>query len=113
MAEQIETVIIGGGQAGLGMSYYLRQLGREHIILERGRVAERWRSERWDSLTLIGPPSGNADVDRAVAACPTAPGLRWEPGSDQSSEQPWSRKEIAMPSSPWWKWGTSPSEADR
>ena len=35
MAEQIETVIIGGGQAGLGMSYYLRQLGREHIILER------------------------------------------------------------------------------
>lgn len=55
VAEQIETVIIGGGQAGLGMSYYLRQLGREHIILERGRVAERWRSERWDSLTLIGP----------------------------------------------------------
>ncbi len=53
--EQIETVIIGGGQAGLAMSYYLGQLGREHVILERQRVAERWRSERWDSLTFQGP----------------------------------------------------------
>lgn len=53
--EQIETVIIGGGQAGLAMSYYLGQLGREHIILERQRVAERWRSERWDSLTFQTP----------------------------------------------------------
>ena len=44
--EQIETVIIGGGQAGLAMSYYLGQLGREHVVLERHRVAERWRSER-------------------------------------------------------------------
>ena len=55
IVEQIETVIIGGGQAGLAMSYYLGQLGREHIILERQRVAERWRSERWDSLTFQGP----------------------------------------------------------
>src|SRR5258708_37364902 len=53
--EQIETVIIGGGQAGLAMSYYLGQLGREHVILERQRVAERWRSERWDSLTFQAP----------------------------------------------------------
>ncbi len=53
--EQIETVIIGGGQAGLAMSYYLGQLGREHVILERQRVAERWRSERWDSLTFQTP----------------------------------------------------------
>ena len=53
--EQIETVIIGGGQAGLAMSYYLGQLGREHVILERQRVAERWRSERWDSLTFQSP----------------------------------------------------------
>jgi putative flavoprotein involved in K+ transport len=55
IAEQIETVIIGGGQAGLAMSYYLRQLGQEHIILERQRVAERWRSERWDSLMFQSP----------------------------------------------------------
>jgi putative flavoprotein involved in K+ transport len=37
------------------LSYYLGQLGREHVVLERGRVAERWRSERWDSLTLLAP----------------------------------------------------------
>jgi putative flavoprotein involved in K+ transport len=53
--EQIETVIIGGGQAGLAMSYYLGQLGREHVVLERHRVAERWRNERWDSLTFQSP----------------------------------------------------------
>jgi putative flavoprotein involved in K+ transport len=53
--EQIETVIIGGGQAGLAMSYHLGQLGREHVILERARVAERWRSERWDSLAFQSP----------------------------------------------------------
>ena len=44
MIERIETVVIGGGQAGLAMSYYLSQRGREHVILERQRVAERWRS---------------------------------------------------------------------
>ena len=57
MPEQIETVIIGGGQAGLAMSYHLGQLGREHIVLERGRIAERWRSERWDSLAFQFPNS--------------------------------------------------------
>jgi putative flavoprotein involved in K+ transport len=53
--EQIETVIVGGGQAGLAMSYHLGQLGREHIVLERRRVAESWRSERWDSLCFQAP----------------------------------------------------------
>jgi putative flavoprotein involved in K+ transport len=55
MNEQIETVIIGGGHAGLTMSYYLSQHGREHVILERGRVGERWRSERWDSFCFQFP----------------------------------------------------------
>jgi putative flavoprotein involved in K+ transport len=54
-AEQIETVIIGGGHAGLTMSYFLSQIGREHVILERGRVGERWRSERWDSFHFQFP----------------------------------------------------------
>jgi putative flavoprotein involved in K+ transport len=53
--ERIETVVIGGGQAGLAMSYYLGQIGREHVILERHRVAERWQSERWDSLAFQSP----------------------------------------------------------
>ena len=55
MSEQIESVIIGGGQAGLALSYYLTQQGRVHVILERGRVAETWRSQRWDSFTLVTP----------------------------------------------------------
>ena len=55
MNEQIETVIIGGGHAGLTMSYFLSQAGRGHVILERGRVGERWRSERWDSFRFNFP----------------------------------------------------------
>ena len=55
MKEEMETVIIGGGHAGLTMSYFLSQLGREHVILERGRVGERWRSERWDSFCFQFP----------------------------------------------------------
>lgn len=51
----IDTVIIGGGQAGLAMSRCLTDRGVEHVVLERGRVAERWRSERWDSLHLLTP----------------------------------------------------------
>jgi len=49
------TVIIGGGQAGLAMSRHLTDRGIGHVVLERGRVGERWRSERWDSLRLLTP----------------------------------------------------------
>lgn len=49
------TVIIGGGQAGLAMSHCLVARGIDNVILERGRIAERWRSERWDSLRLLSP----------------------------------------------------------
>jgi len=55
VTDQIETVIVGGGQAGLAMSFHLKQLGHEHIVLEQERVAERWRSERWDSLMFQFP----------------------------------------------------------
>ncbi len=50
-----DTVIIGGGQAGLAMSRCLTEYQIDHVILERGRVGERWRSERWDSLRLLTP----------------------------------------------------------
>jgi putative flavoprotein involved in K+ transport len=54
-ASQVEVVIVGGGQAGLAVSYYLRAFGVEHVVLERGRVGESWRSARWDSFTLVTP----------------------------------------------------------
>lgn len=66
--QRIDTVVIGGGQAGLAMSRSLARRGVEHVVLERGRVGERWRSERWDSLTLLTPRwlsrvSGGTDAE--------------------------------------------------
>src|SRR5215207_8153283 len=56
MMEHIETVIVGGGQAGLAMSYHLKQYGREHLVLEQAAQAGSvWRNERWDSFTLVTP----------------------------------------------------------
>jgi putative flavoprotein involved in K+ transport len=51
----VGTVIVGAGQAGLALSHELTRLGRDHVVLERGRVGERWRTERWDSLALLTP----------------------------------------------------------
>jgi len=51
----VETVIIGAGQAGLALSRSLTAAGRDHVVLERGRIGERWRSERWESLRLLTP----------------------------------------------------------
>jgi len=53
--KHIDTVIIGGGQAGLAMGRCLTECQIDHVILERGRIGERWRSERWDSLRLLTP----------------------------------------------------------
>ena len=53
--EQVDTVVVGGGQAGLAMSEHLSKHGISHLVLERHRIAERWRSERWDSLVANGP----------------------------------------------------------
>jgi putative flavoprotein involved in K+ transport len=70
--ERIETLIIGGGQAGLTMSHMLGQRGCSHLVLEQNRIAERWRSERWDglrfqfpnwSVRLPGFPFPHADPD--------------------------------------------------
>lgn len=54
--EYAETVIVGGGQAGLSVSYYLTQQGHNHVVLEQAeRPAEAWRNHRWDSFTLVTP----------------------------------------------------------
>jgi putative flavoprotein involved in K+ transport len=54
-AERVETLVIGGGQAGLAMSHHLKQRGLSHLVLERGRIGERWKSERWDGLKFQFP----------------------------------------------------------
>ena len=55
MTEKVEVAIIGAGQAGLSTSWYLTQAGVEHVVLEAERVAETWRSRRWDSFCLVTP----------------------------------------------------------
>lgn len=56
MIESIETVIIGAGHAGLSSSYFLKQQGREHVILDKAsQPADAWRSQRWDSFTFVTP----------------------------------------------------------
>ncbi|OIK06348.1 flavin-containing monooxygenase [Streptomyces monashensis] len=54
-SEETEVVVVGAGQAGVAMSEHLGAAGVPHIVLERHRVAERWRSQRWDSLVANGP----------------------------------------------------------
>jgi putative flavoprotein involved in K+ transport len=54
-AGTIDVVVIGAGHAGLATSYCLSERSIEHVVLERGEVANSWRNERWDSLTLLTP----------------------------------------------------------
>lgn len=56
MDEKIDTIIVGGGQGGLSLSYYLMQAGREHLVLEKAsQPGEAWRNHRWNSFTLVTP----------------------------------------------------------
>lgn len=52
---EIDTLVVGAGQAGVAMSEHLSKLGIPHLVLERNRIAEAWRSGRWDSLVANGP----------------------------------------------------------
>lgn len=49
------TVVIGGGQAGLAASYYLKQFGKPHIVVEANQIGHSWLSQRWDSFKMNGP----------------------------------------------------------
>ncbi|MDE1906815.1 MAG: NAD(P)-binding domain-containing protein, partial [Rhodospirillales bacterium] len=65
--EQVGTLVIGAGQAGIAMSEHLSQQGVPHLVLERSRIAERWRSERWDSLVANGPAWHDRFPNRSFA----------------------------------------------
>ena len=58
MIESVDVAVIGAGQAGLATSWFLTQAGADHVVLDRGRVAETWRSRRWDSFCLVTPNWG-------------------------------------------------------
>jgi putative flavoprotein involved in K+ transport len=79
---RVHTIVIGAGQAGLATSASLTELGIDHVVLERGRVANAWRTERWDSFRLLTPnwmtrlphyrydghaPNGYMDAEEIVA----------------------------------------------
>ena len=53
--EKVEVLVVGAGQAGVAMSEHLGKTGTPHLVLERDRIAERWRTGRWDSLVANGP----------------------------------------------------------
>ena len=67
--EHFTTVVIGAGHAGLAASHFLSERSIDHVVLERGEVANSWRCERWDSLRLLTPNWQSA-----------LPGLRYEGG---------------------------------
>ena len=55
MSEHYSVVVVGGGQAGLSLSYYLKERGIDHLVFEKDRVGSTWRSSRWDSFCLVTP----------------------------------------------------------
>lgn len=76
--ERVDTVVVGAGQAGLAVSRFLTDNDREHVVLERGRIAETWRSARWDGFYLNTPnwslqlPGAEYDGDEPDAFAPRA-----------------------------------------
>lgn len=65
--EQTEVLVVGGGQAGIAMSEHLGARGVPHLVLERGRIAEGWRSQRWESLVANGPAWHDRFPNREIA----------------------------------------------
>ncbi len=55
MKNHYSVVVVGGGQAGLSMSYCLKERGLDHLVFEKQKIAHSWRSKRWDSFCLVTP----------------------------------------------------------
>ncbi|MGI9534675.1 MAG: NAD(P)-binding domain-containing protein, partial [Thermodesulfobacteriota bacterium] len=53
MGNYHKVIIIGGGQAGLSTSYFLKKYGVDHIILDKAKVGDTWRNKRWDTFCLV------------------------------------------------------------
>jgi putative flavoprotein involved in K+ transport len=70
--ESIETLVVGAGQAGVAMSEHLGRAGVPHLVFERDRIAERWRTGRWDSLVANGPAWHDRFPGLAFAGDPDA-----------------------------------------
>lgn len=74
--KKVDTLVVGAGQAGVAMSEHLTKCGVQHLVLERDRIAERWRTGRWDSLVANGPAWHDrfpglefTDIDPDAFAC--------------------------------------------
>jgi len=92
--ERVETLVVGAGQAGLATSYFLTQHDREHVVLERGRIANTWRTERWDGFVLNTPnlatrlPGAEYDGDDPNGFAPLADVVAYVEGYRQSFGAP-------------------------
>jgi putative flavoprotein involved in K+ transport len=70
--EKVEALVVGGGQAGIAMSEHLHRIGLKHVVLEKARVAENWRTARWDSLVANGPAWHDRFPNRLFDTAPDA-----------------------------------------
>ena len=68
--EKLQALVVGGGQAGIAMSEHLTRIGLGHVVLEKSRIAENWRTARWDSLVANGPAWHDRFPNRLFASDP-------------------------------------------
>ena len=104
--EEVDTIVVGGGQAGIAMSEHLTDCGVPHLVLERHRVAERWRSERWDSLAMNGPAwhdrfPGMEFPNTHPDSFPNKATRRWRTKLASESEDYWKNNSPLGPKTPY------------
>lgn len=92
--ERVETLVVGAGQAGLATSFFLTHHEREHVVLERGRIGNTWRTERWDGFVLNTPnlatllPGAEYDGDDPNGFAPLAEVVEYVEGYARSFGAP-------------------------